>query len=275
MGIETELDGIPAETLGGLRLGVSPLEMATAYATLASGGIRNKPIAIRKVEFPDGHTDEIGEPDRRRVFSDGVAYEVTQILEDNVDGGTGTAAQTSCTYEAGKTGTTDDFNDAMFVGYTPNLATAVWVGYPDALRSMYSVHGISVAGGTFPAMIWNDFMEVALPNPDVAKGDECPAFPEPNDPVEWIDFHGQYSSSSGSSSYCDTGYGSGTDEGSYSCGTTESTPEEDDGKKGPDGAYAPGVGQKPAPKPEPKPEPKPTPPPPPPPPPPPSGGTTP
>ena len=276
MGIETELDGIPAETLGGLRLGVSPLEMANAYATLASGGIRNKPIAIRKVEFPEGHVDEIGEPDRRRVFSDGVAYEVTQILEDNVDGGTGTAAQTACTYEAGKTGTTDDFNDAMFVGYTPNLATAVWVGYPDALQSMYSVHGISVAGGTFPAQIWNDFMEVALPHPDVAQGEECPPFPEPNDPVEWIDFNGQYSSSSGSSSSCDTGYGTGSDEGSYSCGsTTESVPEEDDGR-GPDGAYAPGVGQKPTPKPEPKPEPKPTPPPaPPPPPPPPSGGTTP
>ncbi len=279
MGIETELDGIPAETLGGLRLGVSPLEMANAYATLASGGIRNKPIAIRRVKFPDDHVDEIGEPDRRRVFSDGVASEVTEILEANVDGGTGTAAQTACSYEAGKTGTTDDFNDAMFVGYTPNLATAVWVGYPDALQSMYSVHGVSVAGGTFPAMIWNDFMEVALPHPDVAEGEECPAFPEPSDPVEWIDFHGEYSSSSGSSDYCDTGYGSGTDEGSYSCGTTTEVVDEESGdEKGPDGAYAPGVGQKPAPKPEPKPKPTPAPapaPPPPPPPPPPSGGTTP
>ncbi len=151
MGIETELDGLPAETLGGLRLGVSPLEMTNAYATLASGGIRNKPIAIKKVTFPDGHVDELGEPERERVFSDGVAYEVTQILEDNVDAGTGTAAGTGCGDEAGKTGTTDDFNDAMFMGYTPHLATGVWVGYPDALISMTSVHGISVAGGTFPA----------------------------------------------------------------------------------------------------------------------------
>ncbi len=122
MGIETELDGLPAETLGGLRLGVSPLEITNAYATLASGGIHNKPIAIRKVTFPDGHVDEIGEPDRNRVFEDGVAYEVTQILEDNVDAGTGTAAAPYCGDEAGKTGTTDDFNDAMFVGYTPYLA---------------------------------------------------------------------------------------------------------------------------------------------------------
>jgi penicillin-binding protein 1A len=272
MGITTELDGIPAETLGGLRLGVSPLEMADAYATLASGGIHNKPIAIRKVTFPDGHTDEIGNPERNRVFSDGVAYEVTKILEDNVDAGTATAAQTSCTYEAGKTGTTDDFNDAMFVGFTPNLATAVWVGYPDALRSMYSVHGISVAGGTFPAMIWHDFMEVALPNAGVSHGDDCPAFPEPEDPVQWIDFHGQYTADSGSTS-CSSGFGSGTDEGSYNCGSTTDTSTTDD-QKGPDGAYAPGVGQKPTPKPEPKPKP---PPPPPPPPPvtPPSGGTTP
>ena len=149
MGIETRLDGIPAETLGGLRLGVSPLEMSNAYATLASGGMRNEPIAIRKVVFPDGNVDETGQPKRKRVFEDGVAAEVTEILSDNVDGGTGTAAQTDCSYEAGKTGTTDDFNDAMFIGYTPQLSTAVWVGYPNELRSMTSVHGISVAGGTF------------------------------------------------------------------------------------------------------------------------------
>jgi penicillin-binding protein 1A len=99
---------------------------------------------------------------RNRVFQDGVAATVTDILSDNVDGGTGTAAQTDCTYEAGKTGTTDDFNDAMFVGFTPQLSTAVWVGYPDELRSMTSVHGISVAGGTFPAQIWHDYMQVAL-----------------------------------------------------------------------------------------------------------------
>ncbi len=75
MGIETKLDGLPAETLGGLRLGVSPLEITNAYATLASGGMHNKPIAIRKVKFQDGQVDEIGEPERNRVFEDGVAYD--------------------------------------------------------------------------------------------------------------------------------------------------------------------------------------------------------
>lgn len=262
MGITTELDGLPAETLGGLRLGVSPLEMADAYATLASGGIHNKPIAIKKVKFPDGHVDELGEPERNRVFPDGVAYEVTQILKDNVAAGTGTAAATGCGDQAGKTGTTDDFNDAMFVGYTPVLATAVWVGYPDALRSMYSVHGISVAGGTFPAMIWHDFMSVAL-------GSRCETFPEPNDPVDWIPFHGEYTSSYGSSCSSASVGGTGSSEGAYGCSeestTEDTTTEEDD-------AYAPGKGQKPEPKPQPKPTPKPTPEPPPAPPPPSSGG---
>ncbi|MDP9190069.1 MAG: penicillin-binding protein, partial [Actinomycetota bacterium] len=265
MGIETDLDGLPAETLGGLRLGVSPLEITNAYATLASGGVHNKPLAIRKVSFPDGRLDEVGEPERNRVFEDGVAYEVTQILEDNVDAGTGTAAGTGCGDEAGKTGTTDDFNDAMFIGYTPYLATGVWVGYPDALRSMSSVHGISVAGGTFPAMIWNDFMEIALDG-------HCEEFPEPENPVEWIPFNGEYTSDYGSS--CSDS-AAGTDPaGSYGgCyEPTESTDEEPSKEDKNDGAYAPGRGQKPEPKPEPEPKPTPQPPPAPPAPPPPGGG---
>ena len=229
MGIETQLDGLPAETLGGLRLGVSPLEITNAYATLASGGVHNKPIAIRKVTFPDGKVDEIGDPDRNRVFEDGVAHEVTQILEDNVDAGTGTAASTYCGDEAGKTGTTDDFNDAMFVGYTPYLATGVWVGYPDALRSMSSVHGISVAGGTFPAEIWHDFMEVALDG-------HCETFPEPENPVEWISFNGEYSSDYGSS--CSSAsIGTGSSEGAYGCSddysdsyVEEDTSDDNDGR---------------------------------------------
>jgi penicillin-binding protein 1A len=267
MGISTHLDGIPAETLGGLRLGVSPLEMADAYATLASYGMHNEPIAIRKVVFPDGHVDETGKPKRDRVFQDGVAHEVTQILEDNVDAGTGTAAQTDCSYEAGKTGTTDDFNDAMFAGYTPQLTTAVWVGYPNELRSMTSVHGIAVAGGTFPAEIWHDYMYVALHRPEITHGEFCPAFPEPRDPVEWIPFHGTYSSGSGSSS-CSYGgvTGSGSSEGSYSCSSYSSPSYSYDygydggSSDSNDDAYAPGVDQKPAPSPSPKPTPAPAPP---------------
>ena len=172
MGITTKLDGLPAEGLGGLRLGVSPLEMANAYATLAAGGIRNEAKGIRKVVFPDGKTDDLGKPERKRVFSDGVAYEVTKILKQNVTGGTGTRAQIGCPV-AGKTGTTDKFNDAWFVGYTPKLATATWVGHPNALQSMPGV-----AGGTIPAGIWHDYMVVA-------KGRDCQDFPRPKEPAKF------------------------------------------------------------------------------------------
>ena len=199
MGITTQLDGIPAEGLGGLRLGVSPLEMANAYATLASYGVRNEPIAITKVEFPDGKTDELGKPKRKRVFPEWVAYEATKILEMNVTSGTGTAAQIGCD-AAGKTGTTDNFNDAWFVGYTPRLSASVWVGYPNALIEMRSVHGISVAGGTFPAQIWGSFM-------DVAKGGNCDSFRPSVDSPEFSPFYGKYASTGTSSdnSYSSTG----------------------------------------------------------------------
>ncbi len=197
MGITTPLDGIPAEGLGGLRLGVSPLEMANAYATLASYGIRNEPKAITRVEFPDGKIDELGKPKRKRVFPEWVAYEATKILEQNMLGGTGTAAQIGCD-AAGKTGTTDNFNDAWFVGYTPHLAASVWVGYPNALVEMRSVHGISVAGGTFPAQIWQSFMSVA-------KGADCDSFRASVDSPEFTPFYGQYASTGTSS---DTSYGS-------------------------------------------------------------------
>ena len=184
LGITSKLDAVPSETLGGLTQGVSPLEMANAYATLAAGGIRSKPKAITRVEFPDGKVDNLGEPERKRVISDGVAYEATRILQQNITSGTGTAANIGCP-AAGKTGTTDNFADAWFVGYTPKLATAVWVGYPNQRRPMRGVHGINVAGGTFPAQIWGAFMRVA-------KGDFCGSFPPPTQPVQWKPFFGKY-----------------------------------------------------------------------------------
>lgn len=233
MGIETELDAVPSETLGGLRLGVSPLEMTNAYATLASNGIRNTPTAIRRVTFPDGTVDEPPEGRRKRAFEDWQTHEITKILQRNVTSGTGTSAQIACP-AAGKTGTTDDFNDAWFAGYTPKLATAVWVGYPDALRSMSNVHGIRVAGGTFPAQIWGSYMGTAV-------GGECEPFPGPTTSPEFKRFTGEYAL------------------GDASKGLDRSTPftlpssddgEEDDGGEGrydPD-LYAPGAGQDPAPR---------------------------
>ena len=150
---------VPAMGLGSVA--VSPLDMASAYATLAAGGIYSEPTAIRKVVLPNGKEDTKagwGSPKRKRVISDGVAWKVTQILEDNVSYGTGVGAGFGRP-AAGKTGTTDKHADAWFVGYTPDLATAVWMGYQAGEIPMENVHGIAVSGGSFPADIWRLMME--------------------------------------------------------------------------------------------------------------------
>jgi penicillin-binding protein 1A len=161
LGVQSPLEPVPSIGLGSNA--VSPLDMASAYATLAGGGVYSRPMAIRKVVLPNGKEDgkaRWGRPVRKRVIPDGVAYTVTQILEQNIRYGTGTRANFGRP-EAGKTGTTDDHTDAWFCGYLPNLAATVWVGYPQAEIPMESVHGISVAGGSFPAEIWRLFMERA------------------------------------------------------------------------------------------------------------------
>ncbi len=181
MGITTHLDGFPAEGIGGLRLGVTPLEMANAYATLADGGIRNTATAISEVEFPNGDADVPEEAERTRAFSDGIAYEVTDVLKGVITSGTGTAASIGCAGQAGKTGTTDDYTDAWFVGYTPRFSTAVWVGYADARTSM----GSGAFGGTYAAPIWHDYMAAA-------QGTDCPDFPEPQNPAEFSTWSGSH-----------------------------------------------------------------------------------
>jgi penicillin-binding protein 1A len=192
MGIRSKLNGYPAETLGGLEQGVSPLEMADAYATIASGGYRNRPRAITKVTFPD---DKSALPRRWRVhrvkvFSDGVTHEATKILEDNIHAGTGTHANIGCP-AAGKTGTTDHNTDAWFVGFTPRLSTAVWVGYPNARVEMNSLYfGGPVDGGTYPADIWAAYMKQA-------RGHYCGEFPEPKHPFVSHPFFGRYSTTGG------------------------------------------------------------------------------
>jgi penicillin-binding protein 1A len=170
-------------------IAVSPMEMASAYATLAAQGIYSKPWVIRKVVLASGKQDRDagwGVPERKRVLPDWVAAEVTKILEENMTAGTGTAAYFGRT-AAGKTGTTDKHSDAWFCGYTPNLTTTVWVGYPRAQIPMENVHGIAVAGGTFPAQIWHLFMVRAL-------GDTPPLeWPEPKSSAVWRPFtQGQY-----------------------------------------------------------------------------------
>jgi penicillin-binding protein 1A len=121
-------------------------------------------MAIRKVILRDDREDTEagwGKPQRRRVMSEGEAYVVTKILEENMQYGTGTGAAL-VRPAAGKTGTTDDHADAWFAGFTPDLTTVVWVGFPQGEIPMESVHGISVSGGSFPADIWRRYMTRAL-----------------------------------------------------------------------------------------------------------------
>lgn len=188
MGVPKERN-LPRYPSVGLGAGeVTPLDMATAYAALSNGGFRVLPVAISKIVKPDG-TEEVFKPGRRRVMTDGQAYEVTKILQANITSGTGGSAQIGVD-AAGKTGTTDDFVDAWFVGYTPHYSTAVWVGYPNdqgEKRHMWSVHGIAVAGGSFPAQIWGDYMGRLVEH----TGDRT-SFPLPTTPVEWSSFSSDF-----------------------------------------------------------------------------------
>ncbi len=188
LGIRTSpLQAVPSIALGSI--GVTPLEMASAYATLAAGGVYSKPMAITKVVLPNGKTDTSGswgKPQRERVIPDWVASTVTQVLEQNMLVGTGVGAHVSNHTDAGKSGTTDNYADAWFNGYTPRLEAAVWIGYPSAEIPMLDVHGIAVSGPTFPAQIWHLFMETAIGSrPDVP-------FPAAETTPEWTSWQGQY-----------------------------------------------------------------------------------
>lgn len=158
MGIQSKLRPVPSLPLGTNE--VSPLEMASAYSTLANYGVNVGPSPVVKVDLQGPHTIH-PKPKLTRALDPGVAWLVTDVLRQVVERGTGTKAQIGRP-AAGKTGTTDDFYDAWFVGYTPELVTAVWVGYPQGSVSMRNVRGVKVFGGTFPAMIWGSFMAKAL-----------------------------------------------------------------------------------------------------------------
>ncbi len=161
MGIQSKLKAVPSIGLG--VNGISPLDLATAYATLAADGVAHQPTILSKVVFPDGHTETASQPSGHRVIDAKVASVVTRILEENVQSGTGTAAALPGRPAAGKTGTTDNYTDAWFAGWVPQLATVVWVGRPSSERPLGTVQGVpTVTGGTFPAEIWHTFMSLAL-----------------------------------------------------------------------------------------------------------------
>jgi penicillin-binding protein 1A len=182
MGITSKLDAFPSEVIGGLHNCCTMLEMADAYATLANGGTHVPPTILSKVVFPDGKTVNLGNPKGDRVFSDGEAYAATQVLKTVIQDGTGTNANYGCP-AAGKTGTAENEDNAWFVGYTPKLSTAVWVGYPQGNIPMGS-YGF---GGTAAAPIWRDFMRVA-------SGGFCGDFPQPTTYFTGTAFDGPNSS---------------------------------------------------------------------------------
>jgi penicillin-binding protein 1A len=206
MGITSPLSNFPSEVLGAV--GVSPLEMSDAYATLASGGLHHTATAISKVVFPDHSVVNLGDPKPKRVFPYGQVYAADQVLKTVITSGTGTAADYGCP-AAGKTGTTSNYTDAYFDGYTPQLATAVWVGYPNATTSM--ANGF---GGTLAAPIWHDYM-------DVASNGYCSDFPTPAISWHGTPYFGQFSTTGNPVS---SGSGSGnTGSGSSTTATTPTT----------------------------------------------------
>jgi penicillin-binding protein 1A len=169
MGIHFLPDKSQQTPVASIELGVysvTPLDMAAAYASFAAGGIWAKPMAITKVVLPGGHVDaRWGKPQTKRVLSDGVAWEVNQILQENAQYGTGAGSCDGVHPCAGKTGTTENHADAWYIGYTRQLATAVWMGYLRGDSEQYAmtdVHGVAVAGATFPVPIWHAYMEAAL-----------------------------------------------------------------------------------------------------------------
>ena len=165
LGIRSRL--APYFSIGLGSVAVSPLELARAYATLANEGRRvdgsefeNRPRVVKTVARVRSSREDVNAPIPTQVMEESHAELLTDILEDVVQSGTGKRAAIPAREVAGKTGTTDNYGDAWFVGYTPELVVAVWVGYPDSLTPMRTeFNGEPVAGGTLPAMIWKAFME--------------------------------------------------------------------------------------------------------------------
>jgi penicillin-binding protein 1A len=223
MGITSELQGVYAEALGGTSTCCTVLEMSNAYATLANGGVHHDPTAITKVVFPNGKVDKPEDSEGTRVISDGVAYTVANVMEGTLDFGTAQGYDLPGCTAAGKTGTTEEQSDAWFVGYTPDVSTAVWTGNPDARTPLPGY------GATLSAPVWQDYMEVAA-----TKG--CRDFPAPKDPADLSTYS---SSSAASTSTYDTT--STTTTTTPTTTTPAATGGDTNGDGYPDNAYAPGI----------------------------------
>ena len=164
LGVTAELEPHPSIALGSEV--VSPLDMARAYMTFANRGERVTPFSVEKVSDSKGAVIYTASVTRESVYPQQDADVINHVLQGVIKKGTGTAADIGRP-AAGKTGTTSDNTDAWFVGYTPKLSAAVWMGYKDgSAHKMTSVHGRAVTGGSFPAQIWQRFMSAAVEGMD-------------------------------------------------------------------------------------------------------------
>jgi penicillin-binding protein 1A len=165
MGVTSPLSSNLALPLGTST--ISPLEQAGAYASIANDGEYNEPYFVEKITDRNGKVLYEHKHDPTRVMSEQTSRQAIVALEAVVTGGTATRAKLSDRPAAGKTGTTEKHGDAWFVGFTPQLATAVWMGSPEAAVPMNNVGGINVFGGTFPALVWHNFYVDAMQGLDV------------------------------------------------------------------------------------------------------------
>ena len=155
-----------AMALGGLPQGVSPLEQAAAFAAFAAKGVYAQPYSIVRIKNRRGELVYEHQAKTSPAIPPAEAGVLNAALEGVVNDGTGTAAGIGRPL-AGKTGTTENHADAWFIGYVPQLSTAVWVGYPDSLVPMTDVGGIAVSGGTYPARVFARYMKPALADVEV------------------------------------------------------------------------------------------------------------
>ncbi|HVL50055.1 MAG TPA: PBP1A family penicillin-binding protein [Actinomycetota bacterium] len=156
----TKIDPFPALTLGSEE--VTPMEMASAFGTLAARGVYQAPRVVSRITEADGTVIEEGPARAVEALDQQIADNANDIMQGVITGGTGTRANIGRP-AAGKTGTAQDFQNAWFVGYTPELSTSVWVGFKEANKPLLNVRGLNrVTGGTIPAQIWAAFMKPAL-----------------------------------------------------------------------------------------------------------------
>jgi 1A family penicillin-binding protein len=180
LGITSEIKPILSIALGTQE--VSPFEMASAYSTLANGGIHCKPYAIERVLDATGKPLITAQSDCARAIDGTVAAQATNVLQGVIDRGTGRSAKLGRP-AAGKTGTTEEYSDAWFGGYTPQFATVVWMGFKDGnAHKLRNIHGLpKVFGGSLPAAIWTEYMKAAHEGVPVVQFPKPPA--EPKAPV--------------------------------------------------------------------------------------------